>query len=351
MANQGDRVEIAMLSNQAYLEGLKVTAASIALYADPAVRLRLHVLDGGIEDDAFARFASQISRLHAHVEVCRHRVEESLFADWPTWNGNRMTYARLLMPRLLADCDRVIYTDTDVLWLAPVDELWQMLRGDALILAARDNDETSSRENAWYASKGLSAPGDDYFCAGVMAVDLEGFRRENVIERVFEFLSAHKDAKFADQTALNTLLPGRVQVADSCWQTLTPSLRGPLCGPIVLHYANEVPWRQRHRWNLLSDAAVLWHAFNDSCCGKRQGAASLQRHYTRNEVLFKRGLFLAMQVPGLAALLPGVAQVAHRGDIASQLRAYIGRGMGWRCRNRWRREWRQRIRSAAGPHP
>ena len=336
-----ENIDIALLSNQAYAEGLAVTAVSLAAYAHPATRLRFHVLDGGIKDTTYEHFCATVRRLHAHTEFRRHRIDETMFADWPAWSGNRMTYARLLLPQLLPECERVIYTDTDVMWLAPVEDLWHEFDGKAMVLACQDWKQTRQRENAWYARKGLAAPGEDYFCAGVMVVNLAGFRAENMTARIFEFLSAHTDAKFADQTALNTLLHGRVKMLDTRWQTLTPSLtRGCLPTPIVLHYANEVPWRQKSRWALLSDAALLWHDFNDICVSPGD-KSSLRRHYSLGEILFKRTLFLSLQHRFCARLIIWGSRLLRRPDIAAHLGPYQGRELGRKCRMHYRRFWKQ----------
>lgn len=42
-----DTIHVALPSDENYVPGLTVTAASIALHADPATALHLHVLDGG----------------------------------------------------------------------------------------------------------------------------------------------------------------------------------------------------------------------------------------------------------------------------------------------------------------
>ena len=190
------------------------------------------------------------------------------------------------------------------------------------------------RARAWCAGR------RDYFCAGVMSVNLRTMREEEITEQVFAFLDKYRDAKFADQTALNTILAGRVKLLDQRWQTQTLLLpSGRLSTPVVLHYANEVPWRRTSRWSLLSDIVVLWHAFNDICVS-RGGRTSLRRHYSPMEIVFKRGLYLALQHTWLKRLLYGAFRMLNRPGIVPQVDPYV-RALGRDCLAHYRRQWRE----------
>jgi len=47
------------------------------------------VLDGGIHDDTFATFAARVKSLHKRTEFRRLPIDESVFAAYPKWSGNR----------------------------------------------------------------------------------------------------------------------------------------------------------------------------------------------------------------------------------------------------------------------
>ena len=261
-----------------------------------------------------------------------------------------MTYARLLLPELLPDADHVIYTDTDVLWLAAVDDLWAKADDRTPAWTVRDGvAETRDRENAWFDAHGLACPGDDYFCAGVMLFNLRRFREDQITEQAFAFVERHPGLLFADQTAMNHLLYRQVGLLPEPWQTLTLNLKPEALGaPVVLHYANEIPWKRTTRWGLLSDSVMIWHGFNDRFVLRRPGA-SLKRFYPLRERILKRLLYklLLWRLP--RALCFWMLAGMRRDDIIASLSPYL-HALGRRRLAALRAEWERRATALAGLH-
>jgi len=117
---------------------------------------------------------------------------------------------------------------------------------------------------------------------------LSAIEKDPLIRQRFRFLSEAAGAvaspqirnsgtlggNVADQPALNHLLLRRVYLLPKQWHTLTMELpAGPLQTPVVLHYANEIPWNRKTRWGLLSDTVMLWHEFNDHFVLQHKGAS------------------------------------------------------------------------------
>lgn len=343
-----EMIHIALPSDQNYVHGLKVTAASIAVYALPETRLHFHILDGGIDDKTFAGFEELIKKWHPHSAFTRHSVDERVFEKCPVWSTNKMTYARLLLPALLPEVDRVVYSDTDVLWLAPVEDLWHLADDGSVAVAGRDGFEsTRDSENAWYAKKGYPRPDEDYFCAGIMVFNLREFRRQKITEQVLDFIHKNPDLKFADQTALNYLLFQRVRLISKQWHTLTMELSsGPLQKPVVLHYANEIPWNRSSRWGLLSDTVMMWHWFNDRFILQQPGA-SLRAYYSPASRIFKRALFLLLTTAPLRACFYAFLKLVNRGALISSFTPYLHR-LSRGSLTSLKKEWGRFIRRSLG---
>lgn len=265
MATVDNRVEVALPSDENYVCGLLVTAASMAKYMPSDVTLSINVLDGGIHDDTFASFTDKVRGIHERTEFRRLHIDESVFADYAEWSGNRMTYARLMLAELLPDVDHVIYCDTDYLWLTDVSELWK-LRDDAVILqSSRDGaPETELRERVWCEKNGLAFDPERYFCAGLSFYNLRLFRQEQIIRQVSDFLVAHPDVPFADQTAMNVLLGQRVRLLPQKWQRFSRDLTDEeLKLGCAIHFAGETPWRNLGLWiTTITDSMLVWHRFN-----------------------------------------------------------------------------------------
>ena len=338
-----DTIHIALPSDENYVPGLTVTAASIALHADPATALHLHVLDGGIQAATFDRFAAAIRRLHPRVELTRHRVDEAGFASLPPWSGNRMTYARLMLPQALPEVEFVIYSDTDMLWLAPVEDLWARRDPEKIALVVRDgHPRTEAREADWFARHGLAFDPERYFCAGLLLLNLKRMREEQVVEQTLAFLAEHPDCQFADQTAFNVLLRDRVTHLPRSWQVLTRlARREDFDAPVVLHFGGDIPWKRHGWWSLLSDPVMLWHRFNDVAVLGGRGR-SLSRYFTRGQRFYKRALCLALDNALFRRLFYGLCRLTGRGAYCPAFDETLAR-IGYRSMRRLVRRWRLRL--------
>ncbi|WP_195564411.1 glycosyltransferase family 8 protein [Bacteroides xylanisolvens] len=321
-----ETVHIALPSDENYIIGLTATAGSIAYHASKDVKLFIHVLDGGIHDNTFEQFTQKIYRLHPSVEFSRIKVDEALFINFPMWAGNRMTYARLMLSKVLPDVKHIIYSDTDYLWLADIAELWAQRQDDVIFISTVDQGGTIEKEQVWAKSKGLDFDSTKYFCAGLSFYNLELFRKEHIIEKVDGFLKKYPDVLFADQTAMNHLLLGRVKLVDEKWQTLSMCLTPQNVGnPVAIHYAGDIPWTRSKFWTwALSDAILLWYAMMDEINQVPLGT-TLRSKLTLWQRFYKRTLANIYKNKFTAVFFNVVLKVTGRS-------AYI-RNITYYCRN------------------
>lgn len=332
MSSVNDRIEVALPSDENYLCGLLVTAASMAKYMPADVTLSINVLDGGIHDETFLSFANKVTGLHERTVFKRLRINEADFADFPSWSGNKMAYARLMLPKLLPDIDHVIYCDTDYIWLKDITSLWQQ-RDDACILqSVRDGcEETIIREQKWFEKHGLPFNYQTYFCTGLLFFNLRMMREERTLEQAFDFLTKHPDVQFADQTTMNSLLGGRVRLLSSIWQLFSRNVtNSDLKTGCAIHFAGEVPWRRMTSWvYALSDTVIIWHRFNASIYGISLWK-SLRQWYGAWEIIRRRSLFLLVTMPIIRSLFFLLLNISGRG-------IYIRHFKTWYRPLKWRR--------------
>lgn len=309
-----ETVHIALPSDQNYVPGLVVTAGSIAHFASKDVNLIFHILDGGINDDTFNDMARKIKRLHPHVDFHRIGVNENLFINYPSWSGNKMTYARLLLSEALPDVSHIIYSDTDFLWLIDIVELWREHTPDRIFISAQDCAAMLEKESEWNKMHGLNFDCSKYFCAGLSFYNLDKFRTEKIPQKVAEFLIEHPDVPYADQTALNHLLFGRVHFMPRYWQTPSFELTGDtIRKPVAIHFTRDLPWTRRKHWAIpISDSTLLWHAMADYINCDRPGT-SLKGYHTLWQRTYKRSLAHVFTYSCIKGLLRFVHKKTRRG--------------------------------------
>ena len=249
-----ETITVAICADDRYAPGLIVTLGSILLYADPSVAIDAVVLDCGLTQQSWTDLTQvvencvtliRLQRLELMINamaqdwgiarqnwgrlthasekrgprVCLQRLqlEESHFHGLPPGpHGSAAVYARLLLPELLADVPSVVYVDSDVIFFKDIAEFARMpLEGCA---AAVCRDEIVRRIGNDSIEPMSDHAGEPYFNSGVMHIDLDYWRRHGVGRQAIELLQRHGEAcRFWDQTALNSLLVGKVRFADTSW--------------------------------------------------------------------------------------------------------------------------------------
>lgn len=256
--NDKTNVNIALAANDPYFPGLLVTAYSMAKYASKAAVLHFHILDGGMSSGNVEFLRSVLERVRNDTLISVFPVDESLFDGFQSWKGNKLTFARLLLPRLLKTEEHVVYCDVDFLWQRDILDFWNLRRDDASLVAVHDYaKDTLDTEEEWFGRNGIRFDRARYFCAGLCLLNLRYFRDNNLSEKCVAFLSAHTDTKFCDQTALNAVAGGALVLADPQWMRFSFDLTDEdYQKGVVIHYPGLAPWKAEGFKRIFSD--MIW---------------------------------------------------------------------------------------------
>ncbi|HGM0084112.1 TPA: glycosyltransferase family 8 protein, partial [Neisseria gonorrhoeae] len=123
------------------------------------------------------------------------------------------TYARLKLGEYIADCDKVLYLDTDVLVRDGLKPLWDTDLGGNWVGACID---LFVERQEGYKQKIGMADGEYYFNAGVLLINLKKWRRHDIFKMSCEWVEQYKDVmQYQDQDILNGLFKGGVCYANS----------------------------------------------------------------------------------------------------------------------------------------
>jgi lipopolysaccharide biosynthesis glycosyltransferase len=200
------------------------------------------------------------------------------------------TYHRLMIARLLPEgVARAVWLDCDLLVTGDLTALWETDLGGSHLLAVRDSvvPRVSSRYGIRrWRELGLprKAP---YFNAGVMLLDVDRWRDDDIGVLAGRYLMGARDVMFWDQEGLNAVLCGRWGELDPRWNrmasaerradaeradaahwivhfggTLKPwRLPEPSSGPRALFYRHldQTPWAGWRPRRTPTSAALGWY--------------------------------------------------------------------------------------------
>ena len=322
---ENSAIEFAMPSDQNYFPGLLVTAYSLAKHAKADAALSFNILDGGITDDSFSLLRESVCKVHANSSFRRFKINEQDFSAFPDWKGNKMTYVRYLLPTFLKDCPFVIYADSDCLWLADVAEIWNRRDKDVILQGVYDRIGEKN-ERPWFETRGLRFSGNRYFCNGLLLMNLDLFREEDIIEKCTTFIKNHPDVQYADQSAFNHIIGSRVTLLPDLFNFFTREIfQNVVHTPAVLHYANDIPWRDQYMPTFfLPPYKHMWFQYYAEALGEDMDVVCRRYGYRHNNTLQKVLLYVLPR-DWARHIIFGMLIVCRKRQIVDTLRHYTRR--------------------------
>jgi lipopolysaccharide biosynthesis glycosyltransferase len=266
-----DRVTIRLVlsCDEAFAMPLAVALRSIVDANQSGRPLDFYILAQGLSENSRKRISTSLPAGSASINWVP--VDLTPFHQFSTASHiSRMTYSRLLIPRILPDSiPRILYLDADLLVLEDIESLWHTNLEGAVVGAVSDGlDEQikSGKPNVEDVPRVR-----DYFNAGVLLIDLKRWREQRISERALEYLAQHPRSPFSDQDALNVVCDGNWKQLDPRWNfqahyetelsEMSPSQR-----PFLVHFVTSLkPWSaSSHSLN-----AGFYDSFRNRTCFAR----------------------------------------------------------------------------------
>jgi lipopolysaccharide biosynthesis glycosyltransferase len=225
-----ETIVIVCASDDNYAMPLAVTVRSALANLGKDCRILLFIIDGGIRngnkqrilktlesENCEVRFTpiSQVSTTEGIEKLHKYTVTEGQTKKYLSI----ATYFRLFIPELLPkQIEKVIYLDCDLIIKGDLNQLWQVDLGENYVLAVRDSWMPSVKDGLLnYQQLGIE-PNAKYFNAGVLVVNLNKWRVDNIFSKAIDCLNRNKEyIRFADQDILNTIFSGQWGELDPRW--------------------------------------------------------------------------------------------------------------------------------------
>ncbi|MCP4128842.1 MAG: glycosyltransferase family 8 protein [Gammaproteobacteria bacterium] len=206
------------------------------------------------------------------VEITVIDVDDRQFARMKVSKGRitRAAYYRLLLPDLLPhELEKVIYLDSDLIVNTDIGKLWDLDIEDNHILAVQEQGHSAqllSSADGLLMYKELNIdPYAKQFNSGVMLINLDKWRKDNIFQKVIECLKEHqKLVRWWDQDGLNAVLADSWGEIDHRWNLLSQIFSNPswqdspikdeetyqqlIRHPYIIHFnTSSKPWHKENK--------------------------------------------------------------------------------------------------------
>lgn len=212
----------------------------------------IHVLCAGVSQGSKDKLGNIFDGVGAlEIEFHDMQLPTEEFLQECLIHISTVAYLRFDIPEILPHVSKALYLDADVIIADDLREMWEV-DIDQYYCGAVENPFFERAE-----SIGLRKE-HSYFNAGVMLINMELWRREDVKGRALQFLrNSHHVAKMFDQDALNVAVRGKWKKLSIRWNLQTSYLIKRRClsleerdevmnafhKPGIIHYStSSKPW-------------------------------------------------------------------------------------------------------------
>jgi len=218
-----DCVSVVLASDGNYVKYLATTIQSIIVNVSDENQYEIIVLDGGISEKDKQKLAGMIQEIK-NVQLRFFLVENKLEGVdlsqvKTTQYITRATYFRLFIPQVLLEYSKCIYLDCDLVVNCDVAELYKQDLDNCLLAAVQDygvceNIKKGDPDYLAYFKTLRLSPDEKYFNAGVLIMDLDEMRKQNIKNQLLNKLEEIKKPRYWDQSILNAVFKGKVKFLD-----------------------------------------------------------------------------------------------------------------------------------------
>lgn len=243
--------------DDAYIPFLDVAITSLIDNASKDYLYRIIVLNTGLKAENIALikknerpgFAIEFVDISDKIESIKSRFKN-------IYHFSIVTYYRLFIASLFPQYHKIVYLDCDLVVLGDISELYHTDLGDNILGVVYDQYVCNTKEFRRYAEKAIGVDPDTYFNAGVLVINLDQFRKNNIDQKFIKLITEYDfDLLDPDQAYLNYLCYGKTYCLPNGWNKAPTELTCEGKKNIVHYALYKKPWQ----YDDVIDGEYFWH--------------------------------------------------------------------------------------------
>ena len=228
-----------------YIPYLDVAVRSLIANASKDYSYRIIVLNTGLSPDNIAKvkqseregFAIDFVDISENVKDIKSRFRN-------VYHFSIVTYYRLFIASLFPQYDKILYLDCDLVVLGDISKLYNTELEDNILAAVPDQYVCNTREFRTYVEMAIGVNPDTYFNAGVLVINLEQFRKNDIENKFINLITEHDfDLLDPDQAYLNYLCFGKTHILPNGWNKSPTEIVCEGNKNIVHYNLYKKPWQ------------------------------------------------------------------------------------------------------------
>lgn len=247
-------IHIAFGINNLHSKYIRVIINSIGVNNTDSI-IYIHILHDGISSKNTKKLNREITRF-SNIEVTYYKIDPSQFSGIVTKKWHVSAWYRILIPKLLPkNINRVLYLDSDTLINGSLKNLYNINLNNYSLAAVTDilNLKESILKRLPMIKSNI------YVCTGVMLLNLEFWRKNNLSDKILKFAFTNPDLLiYPDQDAINVICDGKIKLLPLEYGYVLDFVTKR--NSIIFHYGKLKPWIFIKNCHYYS----IWKKYNDS---------------------------------------------------------------------------------------
>ena len=218
-----NEISIIMPSDENYLPFLSTTVVSIIENASKNDKYSIYVLNTEINE----KYQNRVKKLErknlkiTFIDVSKYidLFDKNMFYLWGHFTI--ATYFRFFIPIIFKNFKKVIYCDSDAVFLDNPAKLYDIDLENKMLGAFSDIEivykDIDYIKNDYYTKTLKLKDPTNYFQAGLLILDVQKLIQENFYEKCINTLKRIKTPRYFDQDILNIICEDKVKFIDGYW--------------------------------------------------------------------------------------------------------------------------------------
>lgn len=237
-------MNIAFAINNSYVPHLEIALFSL-LENNKSADIKIYIISSDIS--AFRRKRlERLCDLFKNATVDFIELSEDIFKDLKVIEHfSRDMYVRYLLPNLLPDSDKVLYLDADILVTGGLARLYDLDIDDYFAAGVRDIGISKAQFKDYLKELGLG--NENYFNSGVLLLNLDYLRRNDIVNKLFSKTKELNDSlRHPDQDVINIVFRNKIKEVANKWNFQDEDrklYKQSKIRPTIIHYTTaRKPW-------------------------------------------------------------------------------------------------------------